>query len=140
MRDPATYILALIGATGFAILFRVPKRFLLPTILLGFATCLLMAELPQNFGLGIRSVIGSIFVGCISQIMARVSGKPAQTFMIPSVIFLVPGRYIYQSFKYLLDRQFDQAFQETTVALLVSMGITLGLMLSNWLVPSKKPL
>jgi uncharacterized membrane protein YjjB (DUF3815 family) len=140
MGTDAIYILAVIGAAGFAIQFRVPKKFLPPTILLGFATCVIMTKLPEDIGLGIKSVVGSIFVGVSSQLLARATGRPAQTFMIPSVIFLVPGRYIYASFDNLLQRRFDLAFEETTVALMISMGITIGLMLSNWIVPSKKPL
>lgn len=134
------YIAAFLGATCFAILFRVPRRFLIPTVVLGFATCLLMRALPVTIGPGVKSILGSVFVGFFSQLMAKYSGKPAQAFMIPSVIFLVPGRNIYQSFDHLLNREFDMAFDQTVVALLISFGVTFGLMLSNWIIPSKKPL
>lgn len=85
-----------IAGVGFAILFNVPHRTLLPIWILA---CLgvIVKFCCMHFGLGIifSSFLGATFVGILAMIAARKYYGPPLVFSIPSVIPMVPGAFAY---------------------------------------------
>src|SRR5512133_1791033 len=89
-------IAAGVAATGFAILFNVPQRTLLPIAVLGalgglvkFGTMQIGAEIV------FASFLSATVIGIVSISMAYAKNSPPLVFYIPSVIPLVPGFFIY---------------------------------------------
>lgn len=86
-----------IAATGFAILFNVPRRTLLIIWVLaaiGGLTKLMMLHLGLSVVLS--SLLGSSVIGILSNYAAHNKHSPPLVFAIPSVIPMVPGVFAYQ--------------------------------------------
>jgi uncharacterized membrane protein YjjB (DUF3815 family) len=90
-------IAAGVAAVGFAILFNVPQRTILPVFILGAAGGLVKFG-TMHFGTGIvfASFLAAIMIGILSIRMAHFKNSPPLVFYIPSVIPLVPGFFIYK--------------------------------------------
>jgi uncharacterized membrane protein YjjB (DUF3815 family) len=86
-----------VAGVGFAILFNVPLRTLLP---IGFISALggLVKFGAMFFGVGIvfASFLAAIIIGLLSIGMAFQKDSPPLVFYIPSVIPMVPGFFIYK--------------------------------------------
>lgn len=85
-----------IAAAGFAILFNVPQRTILPVAVLGalgglvkFGTIHIGAEIV------FASFLSATVIGIVSISMAYAKNSPPLVFYIPSVIPMVPGFFIY---------------------------------------------
>ncbi|WP_207495941.1 threonine/serine exporter family protein [Aridibaculum aurantiacum] len=81
-----------IAATGFAILFNVPKR-TLPTIffIAAFAGLIKMMMIQHGYNLVVATFSASLFIGFVCIPIAHLQHAPPLVFSIPSVIPLVPG-------------------------------------------------
>lgn len=88
--------LALFATAGYALLVNVPRRLLLPAALGGMLSwgvyLLLKGRIESTFYL-------LVLVGAASAAYAEVAAKlaraPATIFLIPALIPLVPGSYVY---------------------------------------------
>jgi len=131
-------LFALIGGASFAVMFRIPKRYFFYAVGLAvFArTCLsLFADENQ---VGIVTFVTAFFIGFISHILARSTGAPSQIFIIPGVITLVPGTFIYRAFNSALDNRTVETLQHGVTVISISAGISFALLLANWIMPSRK--
>lgn len=136
-------IAALVGAACFAVSFRTPRRYLPHTISIGFLAGIAIHYLPSQSSasnVGFSTLIVAVGVGVLSHIFARWTGIPAQSFLLPGVMFLVPGTYIYRAFTKALEEDFRASIDLFIAAVTITFGISLGLLLANWLVPPKRTL
>lgn len=133
-------LVALVGASCFAVVFRTPKRYFGLTLLVGCFSCIVPRYLPDTWNVGFATFVVALGTSAISHLMARWTSAPAQCFLIPGVIFLVPGTYIYRAFSAVLQEDNAEAFQHTLTALLVTCGISFAVLIANWLVPPRKTL
>ena len=131
---------ALIGATSFAVIFRTPRRYLVPTIAIAFASAVGRGLCPSRWHLGFATFITTLGVGCLAHLLARRTRAPAQCFLIPGVIVLVPGAHIYRAFAAALEQRFAEVSSESWLALTITLGIVFGLLMSNVLLPPRKTL
>lgn len=85
------------AATGFSILFNVPKRTLLPIFIMGMISISLKFFLLQ-IGVTIipTSFVCAATIGIISIIIASQKKSPPLVFAIPAVIPMIPGVYTYK--------------------------------------------
>ena len=93
-----------IAAVGFAILFNVPLRTLLPIGIMGAIGGIVKFGL-MHFGIEIvfASLVGATVVGIISIQMAHMKKSPPLVFSIPGVIPMVPGAFAYRMMLSLID-------------------------------------
>ncbi len=86
-----------IAAIGFAILFNVPRRTLLPIWSLG-AMGGLIKFTAMNYEMGIvfASFLGAVAIGIVAIRVADLWDCPPLVFSIPSVIPMVPGFFAYK--------------------------------------------
>lgn len=140
MREPAYYVMALLGALCFAIVFRTPRRYLPHTTFIGFCSAAGLTVFPDSWHTGIVTFFTAIGIGCMGHLLARFTRAPAQCFLIPGVILLVPGTYAYRSFSAALAENGDVAVALALTAVTITFSISFGLLLANWLVPSRKTL
>jgi uncharacterized membrane protein YjjB (DUF3815 family) len=139
-KDLVYYALALVGAACFAIVFRAPRRYFVPTTLLGAAAAIGIHVFPEQWHIGFASFVVALGVGCGSQVLARVSGAPAQCFLIPAVMFLVPGTWIYRAFTAAVESRLEDATVLGMTAVTITVGISFGILLANWVIPSSRTL
>ena len=86
-----------IAAIGFAILFNVPRRTLLPIWCIG-AMGGLIKFTAMNYEMGVvfASFLGAVAVGVLAIQLAHMRNSPPLVFSIPSVIPMVPGIFAYK--------------------------------------------
>lgn len=86
-----------LAAVGFAILFNVPVRTLIPIFImgaLGGITKLQMLNLELN--VIISTLLGATLIGFLSILFAHKKHAPPPIFAIPAVIPMVPGIFAYR--------------------------------------------
>ena len=90
-------IAAGIAGVGFAMLFNVPQRTLLPVgILSALGGLVKFGTMYLDLGIVLASFLAAIMIGLVSIRMAYSKDSPPLVFYIPSVIPLVPGFFIYK--------------------------------------------
>ena len=137
-KDLLLVLMALLGSASFAIVFRTPKRYFLHTVFIGFVASLGITLLPAQWNIGFSTFVTALTVACLSHLFARATRAPAQCFLIPGVIFLVPGTYIYQSFSAVMRGDNPTGGTLALQALMITLGISFGILLANLVVPSRK--
>lgn len=134
------YLAALVGAAGFAVVFRTPRRYFFHTVIIGFCSAIGSSLFPKTLHVGLSTFFTALGIACMSHVFARLTRAPAQCFLIPGVIFLVPGTYIYRAFSAALEQKMDDAVNLGLAAVTITVGISFGLLLANWAVPTRKTL
>ncbi len=119
---------AFVASVAFAILFRVNKRHLLWAgvgSILTFAIYYVIIE----FGGGnvfLAALISAIFTAVYSEISARVHKAPTLVFLITGIIPTVPGKYLYQTMRYLLEQNVELALSNFLDTIKIAVGIAVG--------------
>lgn len=131
---------SILGSAAFAVAFRTPRRYFWLTVLIGACPFLMLKLIPADWNLGFASFMAALLAGCMSHAAARITKAPAQCFLIPGVILLVPGTYIYRAFNAALGRHFEDALALGLSSFAITLGVSFGVLLANWIVPSRKPL
>jgi uncharacterized membrane protein YjjB (DUF3815 family) len=127
-----------VASFGFAVLFAVPRR-LLPWAVLSGGLAWVVT------GLGIRYLPGSLpaftaalIVCSYANICARISQRPAQVFLLPGMVLLVPGSFGFLSLEAFLRGEFLGGAAKGFEMFLVAGAIVTGLLVANVLVPARK--
>jgi len=97
-------ISAFIGVVALAILFQVPKQYLLPAGITGASGW--FAELVTENLLDnpvFSTFLAALLVAVMSQIFARVSKAPVTVYLVTGILPLVPGIGMYRTVYYLLQ-------------------------------------
>lgn len=129
---------ALLGAVSFGILFRVPKQQLILVTILGASTELVQHLVQRYVDLTVATFFAALYLGLLSHFISRRNMEPVQGYLIPGVIFLLPGRNIYLSFVAALNRNLDTASIQILTTLALGVSITTAILLANWLLPSRQ--
>jgi len=128
LNDIIQILMGYLGTLGFNILFNLRgKKLWLASFggLLSWAVVLLLdAWLPSET---LRYFLGSAAGALYGEILARVEKTPTTTFLVPSVIPLIPGSALYYTMNYALNKQWplfgQQAFYTLTLAGALAVGI-----------------
>lgn len=101
------------AALGFAILFNVPKRTLVPIFVLGaFGGTVKLLVLNWNNSVILATLMASIVVGFISIAAAHYKHSPPFVFAIPAVIPMVPGAFAYHTMKGMIQLANEQNHED----------------------------
>lgn len=96
----STYIMqiiaAFVGSLGFALLFNVRKKLILPASA-GGILCWVVYLVAEIAGSGVfaSSLITAMAVSLYAQIMARIAKTPSTIFFVSSIIPLIPGSSLF---------------------------------------------
>lgn len=121
---------ACLGSLGFALLFGLHRRYLLPAALGGV--------LSWGGFLAARAWLGTEFLPCLiasalavlyAELMARLLKTPATLFVIPSVLPLVPGGSLYYAMSCAVRGELSDARAYGTTTLLYALAIAAGISL-----------
>ena len=117
-----------LGTLGFNILFNIRGKKLALATLGGVISWTVFLGLgPILPSEAFRYCISTAVVTVYGEIMARVERTPTTTFLVPSVIPLIPGSALYYTMNYALNKQWrlfaHQAFYTGQLALSLAVGI-----------------
>jgi len=86
-----------VAAVGFAVLFNVPARTLLPIAILGaLGGIVKFGSMYFHIDIVFASFLSAIAIGIVSIRMAHARNSPPLVFYIPSVIPMIPGVFLYK--------------------------------------------
>ncbi len=117
-----------LGTLGFNLLFNLRgKKLWLATLggVISWAVFLALEPLFPDEAL--RYFFATAVVTAYGEVLARVERTPTTTFLVPSVIPLIPGSALYHTMNYALNKQWaefaHQAFYTLQLALSLAVGI-----------------
>ena len=116
------------GSLGFALLFGLRRRYVLPAAVGGMLTwaiyLLLKRCLPSDF---LACLIASACAVLYAELLARLLRTPATVFVIPAVIPLVPGSSLYYAMSCVVQKDFAAAREYGMTTLELSLAIAAGM-------------
>ncbi|MDW8543922.1 threonine/serine exporter family protein [Staphylococcus sp. KG4-1] len=117
----------------FGVIFDVPKRLYNIVGLVGACGWMVYILFYDGFSTHTiySSFFGSLALGCLSHIMARVKKEPVIIFMIPGIIPLVPGGLAFDATKNLVLLEFSKAINTMLEVTLIAGAIALGLLFAD---------
>ena len=115
------------GTLGFCILFNLRgSKALVASLggMLSWCVYLLLEDLIP--GEAWRYFFCSFFLAVYAEVLARVLRTPATTFILPSMIPLVPGSSLYHTMRYGLNRQWSSCLSQAFYTLKLALALALG--------------
>ena len=97
-------LFAAFAALGFAVIFNVPKKFLIfvaIAAMIGFAAKSLLVH--NGIGIELSTLLGAVLIGSMGKIFSTIYQEPHQIITIASVIPMVPGTFAFKTIISLLD-------------------------------------
>ena len=128
-------VCAALSTLGFALLFHV-RPCHLPVATLGGALSWVAYLLAEKAGAGLflGSLLAAMAVCLWSETMARVRKAPANVFLIPGIIPLLPGSKLYYTMSAMVSRDSETLFLQGTGTALVAVGIAGGIVVASEIV------
>lgn len=121
-------VCAFLGVVALAILFHVPKKYLLFSGLVGaggWLVYLLVTGETQNPM--ISAFLAAFFVALLSQIFARIFKAPVTVYLVSGILPLVPGVGMYRMVYYMLQGNNAQASYYFSYTLQIAGMIALAI-------------
>lgn len=85
-------------------------------------------------------LVGAFVVGVLSNLYARLLGRPSQVVSVPAVLLLVPGSMGFRGMESLLDRQTLTGVETVFAMFVVALAIVAGLLIANAVVSPRRSL
>jgi uncharacterized membrane protein YjjB (DUF3815 family) len=139
-------LMAALAATGFALIFNVPRRALALCALcgaIGVMGRMLFLEMGGSFvNVAGATLCASIVVASVAELLSRKMQMPASVFSVPGVIPMIPGSLMFRSVVYWLSMAtesggdfdtilFGEALMLAANAMVVLAAIAMGIAAPN---------
>lgn len=116
------------GTLGFNILFNLRGRKLLMATLGGTLSWSVFLGLGALIpGEAMRYLIAAATITVYGEILARVEKTPTTTFLVPSIIPLIPGSALYYTMNYALNKQWSMFAQQAFYTLQLALSLAVGI-------------
>lgn len=125
-------LLAVALPLGFAMLFHLPKKHIIPAIIIsagGWAIYLLTFDGGRRVVLA--CFLGSCMVGLLSGLASRLLKEASTVFIIPGIMTMVPGAGMYFTMLALITGNYESALPLGTKTIFMAGAIALGVMISG---------
>lgn len=133
MREAVIQIVcAGLGTLGFALFFRVRSPHLPVAVaggMLSWLCYLLVWEVEESAFLS--SLVASTVICLWAETMARLRKAPANIFLIPGIVPLLPGGALYYAMSGVVHGEIDQFIQKGKETGLVAIGIVGGILIGS---------
>ena len=117
-----------LGTLGFNILFHIRgKKLVFATLggMISWAVFLVLEPvLPSE---AMRYFISAATITVYGEILARLEKTPTTTFLVPSIIPLIPGSALYYTMNYALNKQWSQFAQQAFYTLQLALSLAVGI-------------
>ena len=144
-----TIVLSIIITLGWTLMFTVPKRYILPCLLmtaLGFG--LKSALVHYDVNLILESFLGAMLASFVGVYFSQKYTLPPKALISPSVICMMPGIAAYKAMVSMVqigylgfsDALFNQMMTYLFEALFVTSGLVLGLSIPGILFYRRRPI
>ena len=130
-----TVIAAGIGSTGFAFLFNAKKSQILCAAVSGLAVGTLFLLLSSGYdSLLLNNMICAMFVTAYAETFARWMKAPSSVFLLPAIIPLVPGGYLYYAMYGMVTGEKAAAWENAYATMITGIGIAMGVLVISVIV------
>ena len=122
-------ITATIGSLGFALIFNVNRRLLIPASLGGLLAWGVYLLCTEVFALHllVSNLIAGAFCQIYSEVMARILKTPSTVICIPAIIPLIPGGALYRTMYSAVHQDWEMCRFYGYQTLLTALGIAAGI-------------
>ena len=125
-------ITGFLGSFGFAILFNIRGKRLLFAALGGFLSCALFVLLKFiTESEPIRYFIVSVTLSLYAEVMARCLKTPTSTFIMTSLVPLIPGGSLYYTMASVFERSLENFLSKAAYTLSLAVSLALGIVLTS---------
>lgn len=133
MREGLLQILcAGLGTVAFALFFHVRSRHLLLATLGGALSWLLyLLVLGRDHNVFLSALVASMGICLWAETLARLRKAPANIFLIPGIIPLLPGGALYYTMNALINGDMATVIQKGKETGLVALGIVGGILIAS---------
>jgi uncharacterized membrane protein YjjB (DUF3815 family) len=124
-----------IGALGFCLFSHMHlKHFFSASLggLMAWAVYLALSHVMES--LFLATLLAAMAAYIWSEIMARLGKAPVTIFLVPGILPLLPGSFLYYTTLALLNSQNDQFRYYCNVTITVTMGIACGVVIASIMV------
>ena len=128
----------LVASAAFAIIFSVPKNLVGAALLVGAVGWIVTAFGVRYLPASLSAFTASLVVASIANGIARFTQRPAQIFVVPGLVLLVPGSFGFISLESFLRGDFLNGAAKGFEMFLTAGAIVIGLLVANVLVPPRK--
>lgn len=125
-------LMAGIGTLGFALFFSVNKKHVAAATIggtLAWAIYLIVYNLTKSLFIG--NMIAAMVVCIWSELMARTLKAPANIFMIPGIIPLLPGGALYYTMDAMIQRNRNLFMRKGIETAIITVGIVAGIVAAS---------
>ena len=121
-------LMAGLGTLGFNILFNIRgKKLVLATLGGVISWAVFLALAPFLPGEAIRYFLSAAVITVYGEFMARVEKTPTTTFLVPSIVPLIPGSALYYTMNYALNKQWSQFAQQAFYTIQLALSLAVGI-------------
>jgi uncharacterized membrane protein YjjB (DUF3815 family) len=136
----AEWFAVVAAALSFAVLFKAPARdypVVIAAVVLGyFCTQLAGARLSPAFG----TFLGSLVIGALSNLFARITDRPGALVREPGIILLVPGSVGFRTLSFVFQRDVLLGLDTAITLVTLLVAIVAGLLFGDLLIPPRRKL
>jgi uncharacterized membrane protein YjjP (DUF1212 family) len=125
-------------AAAFVVLFSVPRRFAVWAMVSGAIGWVVTGQAARHLPPSLGAFLAAASVMLYANACARLSQRPAQVFLLPGLILLVPGSFGFLSLEAFLRGEFLGGAAKGFEMFLVAAAIVTGLLVANVILPAKK--
>ncbi len=137
----AQVFFAFMGALAYSILFHITRSRLVFAALGGAVSWgVYLALAPVFPGEVLRFFIASALTTVYSEIMARVQKTPTTTYLVPSIIPLIPGGHLYYTMNFAIRGDWEQFSERGLFTLKLALALAAGIIVVTSLTTAAKNL
>ncbi len=122
-------ILTFLACIAISISFNIKAYYMLYAAIGGTITFLVFSLSSGVDSIAMQCFLASLFASIYSETLARIVKVPATTFLIVSIIPLVPGGDLYRTMEYCINREIMQFASSALGTLGTAGSIALGILL-----------
>jgi uncharacterized membrane protein YjjB (DUF3815 family) len=130
----------MVASLCFAMLFHVPRQHLLAATISGAIGWVVTGQATRYLPGSLAAFCAAVSVTLWANACARYSQRPAQVFLLPGLVLLVPGSFGFLSLEAFLRGEFLGGAAKGFEMFLVAGAIVTGLLLGNVVLPARKVL
>ena len=142
VREPEGWIaqsIALaVASASFAVLFAVPRNLMWTALVSGAIGWVAIVFGTRYLPGAVAAFVASLALCVVANGFARATNRPAQLFLLPGLVLLVPGSFGFRSLEGFLRGDFLDGAARGFEMFLIGGALVTGILVSNVVLPAKK--